>query len=211
MGEHRAPVDQYIARSAPFAHPILEHLRDLVHATCPEVRESIKWSMPFFTRGDHLICNMAAFRAHCSFGFWDRRMTPLLSERGVLSGNAMGSLGRIRTLGDLPDDAILSSLLACARDFALQERKGRLVVALQPRPALEPPPDLLGALALRPGATENFAAMSPSSRREYIEWVLESKREETRERRIRETADRVAEGKTRNYEYEARAREARGA
>ena len=211
MGDHKAAVDAYIARSAPFAQPILEHLRDLVHATSPEVRESIKWSMPFFTRGDSILCNMAAFRAHCSFGFWDRRMTPLLAERGVLCNNAMGSLGRLRSLEDLPDDATLRSLIVCAHDFAIAERKGRPEIARPPRPVLEPPSDLLAALAAKPEANRQFDVMSPSSRREYIEWVLEAKRDDTRERRIREAVERISEGKTRNYEYEARTREARGA
>lgn len=210
MGEHRAAVDAYIARSAPFARPILEHLRDLVHTSCPEARESIKWSMPFFTEGDNILCNMAAFRAHCSFGFWDRRMTAVLAEHGVLCGNAMGSLGRIRSVDDLPGDAVLCGLLTEARRLTAEERKGRQQVARAPRPELQPPPDLLAALAATPGAAESFAGMSPSARREYVEWVLEAKRSETRERRVREAAGRIAEGKSRNYEYEARTRATRG-
>lgn len=211
MGEHRGTIDAYIARSAPFARPILEHLRDLVHSTCPEAHESIKWSMPFFTHGDNILCNMAAFRAHCSFGFWDRRMTALLAEQGVLCGNAMGSLGRLRSLDDLPADAVLCHLLAEARRLTAEERTGRQQVARAPRPELHPPSDLVGALAARAGATEAFAGMSPSGRRDYIEWVLEAKRAETRERRVHEAVARIAEGKSRNYEYEARQRAARGA
>ena len=198
MTERKPTVDAYIARSAPFAQPILGHLRELVHGACPEMREAIKWSMPFFLHGDTILCNMAAFRSHCSFGFWDRGMEPLMAERGVLSGTAMGSLGRIRSVVDLPDDQTMAALLRTALDRAKAERARPLRVA---KPPLEPPTDLLAALAARRGATEVFAGMAPSCRREYIEWIVEAKRMGTRERRVAEAAARIAEGKPRYAEY----------
>jgi uncharacterized protein YdhG (YjbR/CyaY superfamily) len=41
-------IDEKIAKAAPFARPILEHWRALVHATVPGVEEAIKWGMPHF-------------------------------------------------------------------------------------------------------------------------------------------------------------------
>ena len=61
-------IDAYIAKAAPFAQPILSHLRDIVHAACPEVVETVKWGMPYFTWNGNL-CHMAAFTQHCAFGF----------------------------------------------------------------------------------------------------------------------------------------------
>ena len=46
-------VDAYIAKAAPFAQPVLEHLRELVHKACPEVEEEIKWGFPFFMYPGH--------------------------------------------------------------------------------------------------------------------------------------------------------------
>ena len=204
MGDHRAAVDTYISASAAFARPVLEHLRALIHTTCPDTREAIKWSMPFFLHGETHLCNMAAFRAHCAFGFWDRRMTPLLAERGVLCGTAMGSLGRIRSLEDLPEDATLTALLRQARLFAGEPKQHRLTLSRPPRPEPAAPDDLLAALRTEGDAAERFTTMSPSCRREYVEWVLEAKRPETRERRIREATAMIAEGRQHNSRYGAR-------
>ena len=197
MTDRKAMVDAYIAGAAPFAQPILRHLRELVHASCPEAHEAIKWSMPFFLYGDTMLCNMAAFRAHCAFGFFDRRMTPLLLEHGVLCGNAMGSLGRIRSVDELPEDATMLTLLRRTYEFASEGAKSRQGMARLARPEPAPPADLLEALRAREGAAERFTAMSASCRREYVEWILEAKREETRARRTVEAATRIAEGKSR--------------
>ncbi len=62
-------IDAYIAKSADFAQPILKHLRKVVHAGCPKVEETLKWSMPHFDYKG-VMCGMAAFKAHCVFGFW---------------------------------------------------------------------------------------------------------------------------------------------
>ena len=201
MAERKPTVDAYIARSAPFAQPILEHLRELVHATCPEMHEAVKWSMPFFLHRDTILCNMAAFRTHCSFGFWDRSMAPQLEALGVLSGAAMGSLGRIRSVADLPDDGTMRALIGRAAELARAERTAPVRVVKPPRPELETPAELLWALHAHAGAEERFATMSPSCRREYVEWILEAKREETRARRVTDAAARIAAGKSRQWEF----------
>src|SRR6187402_3013263 len=95
---HDPRIDAYIAKSAAFAQPILVRLRELVHAACPDVEESIKWGMPHFLHGGKLLCGMAAFKAHCAFGFWQGRA--VLGEEA--DDAAMGQLGRITTLAQLP-------------------------------------------------------------------------------------------------------------
>ncbi len=69
-------VDAYLAKGQPFAQPIMTHFRELVHRGCPEVEETIKWSRPFFEYRGAILCNMSAFKEHCSFGFWGRRSAP---------------------------------------------------------------------------------------------------------------------------------------
>ncbi len=66
---HDPRIDAYIAKSVPFAQPIMEHCRALIHEACPEVTETIKWGMPSFEYKG-ILCGFAAFKAHCSFGFW---------------------------------------------------------------------------------------------------------------------------------------------
>ena len=95
-------VDAYCAKVQPFAQPILAHLRELVHRACPEVEETIKWSRPFFEYRGAILCNMSAFKEHCSFGFWGEEIGAVLREAAVLKADGMGSLGRITTVADLP-------------------------------------------------------------------------------------------------------------
>ena len=58
-------VDAYISRSAPFARPILAHLRSLVREALPEVEETLKWSSPAFLLDGKTICLIAGFQKHC--------------------------------------------------------------------------------------------------------------------------------------------------
>lgn len=97
-------VDAYIAKSAPFALPILKRLRAAVHEACPEAEETIKWGMPFFLTDGRILCYMAAFKAHAGFGFWRRGKTAVLGEAPAKGGEAMGQLGRIASLDSLPPD-----------------------------------------------------------------------------------------------------------
>lgn len=186
-------VDDYIARAAPFARPILEHLRAMVHKAIPDADEAIKWGMPHFTFKGKNVAGMAAFKAHCSFG--------IHGDGNAVEG--IGQFGRIASLGDLPDGDDLRSRLseACKRientGTALKRSKPRA-----PRAELPVPADLAQALAGNPAAKAVLEGFAPSHRREYLEWIIEAKREETRARRIAQAVEWLAEGKRRNWKYE---------
>ena len=190
-------IDAYIARQADFARPILDHIRARVHAACPDVTETMKWSRPFFDYHGHPLAIMSGFKAHASFGFWRRDALATGME-----GDAMGQFGRLTSVADLPDDAELERLvreamaLVDAGDGAIK-RKAR-----PPKPEAEIPPELAEALARDDAATATFNAFPPSCRREYCEWVSEAKRPETRAKRVGETIALLREGKRRNWKYE---------
>src|SRR3954464_13986909 len=97
-------VDAYIDKSADFAKPILRELRAIVHEGCPEVEETMKWSMPFFLYKG-ILCNMASFKEHCAFGFW--KASVVLDPKDNKSKDAMGQLGRITSIKDLPPRRVL--------------------------------------------------------------------------------------------------------
>ena len=112
MSEMDSRVDAYIEKAAPFAKPILLKLRKLIFQACPEVKETIKWSFPNYEVHGAMLCNMAAFKEHCSFGFWKASL--LKDPDGILhlaEKNSMGHLDRLRSLKDLPADKILISYL----------------------------------------------------------------------------------------------------
>jgi uncharacterized protein YdeI (YjbR/CyaY-like superfamily) len=195
MGKKDPRVDDYIAKAAPFARPILRHLRTVVHAACPGVEETIKWSMPHFDyRG--MMCSMAAFKGHCAFGFWKGSL--VLGDKA--QDGAMGHLGRITSLDDLPSDRTLAGYI---RKAAALNDEGVKVARRPPapKPPPDPPDDLLAALKRNRKAATAFHAFPPSHQREYVEWIVEAKREDTRRRRLEQAVDWMAAGKPHSWRY----------
>jgi uncharacterized protein YdeI (YjbR/CyaY-like superfamily) len=191
-------IDAYIARQADFARPILEHLRAALHAACPGIEETIKWSMPSFYHKGRPLAGMAAFKAHATFGFWQHSQ---LIEGEKRNEEAMGSFGRITSLADLPDEAELAALIrkaAALIDEGVKPARTRTVKA-----PIEMPGDLAAALAANATAQATYDGFSSSCRREYLEWVTEAKRPETRAKRLAQAVEWMAEGKRRNWKYEA--------
>lgn len=192
-------VDAYIARAAPFARPVLTHLRAVVHAAVPGVEETIKWGMPHFLHGG-ILCGCAAFKEHCAFYVRGAEELP----GGVARGGAMGQFGRITSVSDLPSKRALAKILkgALARNEA--RAKAPRTPRRAPRPEAPPPADLLAALKANPKARATFEGFSPSRRRDYVEWVVEAKGADTRARRLAQAVAWMAEGKARNWKYERR-------
>jgi uncharacterized protein YdeI (YjbR/CyaY-like superfamily) len=195
MGTRDSRVDAYIAGAATFAQPILTHLRALVHAACPSVTETIKWGFPHFEYKG-VLCSMAAFKSHCAFGFWHRDMR----ERPTSDQPAMGQFGRITALRDLPKDAALDALIRKAAALNAAGIKPAKVAA-PPKPPPDVPADLAAALRKNAEARTRFAAMSVSHQREYIEWLQDAKREETRGKRLATAIDWIAQGKSKEWKY----------
>ncbi|MBS0196384.1 MAG: YdeI/OmpD-associated family protein [Planctomycetes bacterium] len=197
-------VDKYIARSAPFARPVLEHLRALVHSACPEVEETIKWSSPsFMYKG--MLCGMAAFKAHCAFGFWKHELVVpeprTKSAAAAHEKSGMGSFGKITSVEDLPSPKAITLLIKKA--MKLNDEGVKKPVA--PRPTkprrLVIPKWFAAALKANPESLATFEAFSYSHRKEYLEWLTEAKTQETRTRRLETTIQWLSEGKARNWKY----------
>lgn len=200
MGTKDPRVDAYIEKSADFAKPILLHLRELVHAACPEVEETMKWSFPHFGYKG-MLCHMASFKAHCAFGFWKGE---LLGE--VMGDNqsreAMGHLGKIAALADLPKDRQIikyvkeaaklndAGIKAPSRSKPKSERK-ELVI----------PDYFMAALEKNKKALATFNGFNHTNKKEYVEWVTEAKTEATREKRLAQAVEWMAEGKVRHWKY----------
>jgi len=208
-GNWSVEVDGYIAKAKPFAQPILTHLRELVHKGCPEVEETMKWSMPFFVYKGANLGNMAGFKAHCSFGFWGKEMSATLREAGLPVENAAGSLGRLASLEDLPADKQMVAWIKQAAGLiatgaSTSPMAGRTKMAKAAKPEVEMPLEFAAALKEDTKAAGVFAGFSPSCKREYVEWIAEAKRAETKEKRIVQAVAWIGEGKQRNWRYQER-------
>lgn len=191
-------VDAYIEKSADFAKPILTHLRKLIHKASPKVSETVKWSMPAFEYKG-LVCNLAAFKQHCAFGFWKQS----LLEKGAFPAEktAMGSFGRITSKKDLPPDDVIVKLVQQAVEL---NENGVKVDKKKPaaRKELVVPDYLTAALKKNKAAQKTFDGFPYSCKKEYVEWITEAKTEPTREKRLATTIEWLSEGKRRNWKYE---------
>jgi len=188
-------IDAYIAEAEPFARPILEHLRELVHRAEPGIAETIKWGMPFFECAG-IVCHMAAFKAHCAFGLWRGGE---IAKTGK-EDDAMGQFGRITTVAELPPDAVI---VKAVRAMVARNRSGGAVPA-ERKPARAPipmPAELGAALAKSAAARTTFDNFPPSHQREYLEWITEAKTPATRDKRIATAIEWLAEGKPRMWKY----------
>jgi len=190
-------IDAYIARSADFAKPILLHLRKLVHTACPDVEETMKWSFPHFMQKG-MLCGMAGFKQHCSFGFWK---ASLIFGDGTSSDNTMGHFGRLTALSDLPADKVLIGYIK----KAVELNEAGIKVPAKPKSKakkdLVVPPYFLAALKKNKKALAAFGGFSYSHKKEYVQWITEAKREETRNKRIATALEWLAKGKPRNWKY----------
>lgn len=200
MATHDPRIDIYIAKSAAFAQPILTHLREVVLAACPEAEETLKWGMPSFLYAGGILCGIAAFKHHCTFGFWKGAL--IVPANGTTSEAAMGQFGRITRLSELPSKKILTGYIKQAMKLNEDGAKAPARIRpAKPRPAPVTPEDLVAALKKNKQAKAIFSAFSPSCQREYVEWITEAKRDETRQRRIGQAVEWIAEGKQRNWKY----------
>jgi uncharacterized protein YdeI (YjbR/CyaY-like superfamily) len=194
-------IDAYIGNAQDFAKPILRHLRELVHASCPDVTETIKWGVPHFDYKG-MMCAMASFKEHCAFGFWKASLMrdPKLHAMAQ-SEAAMGHLGKIKSLKDLPSDKILGQYIkeACRlNDEGLKVTRPKRTTV---KKNVVVPADFKKALTGNKKALAVFNAFSNSMKREYVDWVTEAKTTETRLRRLTTAIGWIAEGKIRNWKY----------
>ncbi len=194
-------IDAYIAKSADFAKPILSHIRELVHQGCPESEETLKWSMPFFTYKG-MLCHMAAFKSHCSLGFWKSKL--VMGNENSSSNDekdGMGQFGRIGSLKDLPSD---KKMLAYVKEAKRLNDEG-IQKPSKPKPKgpreLAIPAELRAALKKNKKASAAFEGFSYSHKKEYVDWITEAKRDETKSQRLATTIAWLAEGKSRHWKY----------
>lgn len=192
-------IDAYIAKAKPFAQPILIKIRTLVHAHCPDIDETMKWSSPSFLYKSRIMCQMAAFKEHATFGFWHGELVT-----GKPALGAMGSFGRLTSVDDLPPDKALASMFKTARTLIESGVKPPHVEGRgkHPKPELQMPQAFRTALDANPAASASYLCFSPSQRREYLDWIIEAKREATRDKRISQAVEWLADGKRRNWKYE---------
>ena len=190
-------IDAYIARAQPFARPILEKVRERVHAAVPEVEEAMKWSAPGFTLDGKILLIMATFKAHAALNFWRGQEI----GDGSPKAGAMGQFGKLKSVGDLPPDDELDALIREAAALSKSAPAPRKTKH-EPRPAPELHAEFAAALAKAPNAKAALDSFPPSAQRDYFEWISEAKQDATRQKRIATAIEWLTEGKRRHWKYQ---------
>jgi hypothetical protein len=197
MGSRDPRIDAYIDQAQPFAQPILRYLRDLVHATCPDIEEALKWRMPAFMYHG-ILAGMAAFKGRVMFGFWKGSL--MSHEDSRVGGMGMGEMGDLTSVADLPPRRVLVGKIKQAmrlNEDGVKLPRGRSA----PKPPPRAPADLKSALSKNNKAATTWEKFSPSHRREYAEWITGARTNDTRRRRLEQSVEWMAEGKPRNWKY----------
>jgi len=187
-------IDVYIAKAPDFARPILEEVRERVHAAVPDIEEGMKWSVPTYLMNGKIVLGTAAFKAHAIVNFWRGQELGFDTKEG-----AMGQLGKLTSVDQLPPN--LDEMIAMAAELSKSAPAPRKTKhALKPMPDLHP--DFAAALEKSPKAKAVMEGFPPSCRREYLEWIAEAKQDSTRSKRIASAIEWLSEGKKRNWKYE---------
>ena len=201
MGKRDPRVDEYIAKAQPFARPILKHIRQLVHEVCPGAEETLKWKLPTFMYEEEMLLGMAAFKEHAVLGFWKASL--ILDKEGrKLEDDAMGQFGCLRSVKDLPPKRDLTRYIRKAMELNEQGIKVKRAKTVEGRTPSKVPAELVAALKKSRKAAQTWDGFPPSCRREYIDWIIEAKRDATRQKRLATTIEWLEEGKRRNWKYD---------
>jgi len=198
-------VDAYIEKAAPFAQPILTHLRELMHQACPRATETMKWRLPFFVQQGIILAHLAAFKNHCAFGFWGPEMKKVLAKDGLTASNSMGAFGRLTSLDDLPPDNKMLSYMGYAADLVASGQRTKSIARPKNAAKKKPvhvPRELAAALKKNKIAAKAFSTFSLSCRREYCYWITAAKRPETKHKRVRQALALIAQGKSHYWKYD---------
>jgi uncharacterized protein YdeI (YjbR/CyaY-like superfamily) len=202
MGKNDKRIDAYIAKSQVFAQPILVHIRELVHIACPDVEETIKWGFPHFDYRREMMCSMAAFKQHCAFGFWK---ASLMKDKNLIlnarAETAMGHIGKIISLNDLPSDRTMIAYIKEAATLNADGVKIKRPLISKEKKELTIPNYFLAAVKKNKKAFAVFNDFGYSNKKEYVAWITEAKTEETRISRIETAVVWMSEGKVRNWKY----------
>jgi uncharacterized protein YdeI (YjbR/CyaY-like superfamily) len=195
-------IDDYIKKSAEFAQPILIKLRELVHIACPAGTETLKWGMPSFEYKGPMF-SFAAFKQHCVAGFWKENLIKdpnnYLGKRKAHGGEAMGNFGRMTSLDDLPPDEVIVDFIK--QHMKLNDDGIKIEKINKPTKELIIPEELIIALEDNPKAQKTFEKFPPSQKREYAEWIIDAKTEDTKNKRLKQSIEWLEEGKPKNWKY----------
>lgn len=200
MNNYKPEVTAYIEKSDSFAQPILTHIRELIHKTCPDVEEQMRWGHPHYYYKGKGMCFNQALKGRVTFGFWYDSLVFDPAKLSAAAIKAQESMGFMKDIKEIPSDEIFVECIKIGME--VKEQGLKVETKSKPKAELVVPDYFTKALEKNSVAKKNFEVMSPSHKREYVNWIIDAKTEETREKRIAQAIEQIAEKKSKNWKYQ---------
>ncbi|MEO9802317.1 MAG: YdeI/OmpD-associated family protein [Reichenbachiella sp.] len=190
-------IDAYLTTVSSEHRPVLELIRKTVNAVDDRIQEDWKWRAPCFSL-EGLVCWFVAFKSHVGLNFFKGALIEDIHNAFVESededkGNRMIHFKSI-------DEVKVKVIQDYVKQAVLLNEQG-IKIDFPKRKTLETPDYLIEALNKNKKAKDVFESFTDAQRKDYIEWLVEAKREETRNKRMTQAIEWIAEGKTRNWKY----------
>lgn len=199
MSNYNPQVTKYIDQAPDFEQPILNKIREMVHECSAEIEEKMRWGFVTFDYKGKGLLYLKALKERVNFGFWFDKMV-FMSAKLSPEAKKYQNMSEINSVTELPPVEVLQELMQIGMDNIAQGK--RLVPKPKAKKELVIPDFFIQALAKDKLAEQNFAQMSPSHKKEYVEWIVEAKTDETRNKRIAQMLEQLKEKKSKNWKYQ---------
>ena len=190
-------VAAYIEKHQQWAS-IFTQLRTIFNQT--GLKEDIKWGSPAYSWQGKLVAGYSGFKNHCAIWFFqgvflrDPQKVLVNAQEGVTKGLRQWRFNQ----GDIIDKQLVRAYL----DEAIANCKdGKEIRPTRNKKPVELPGELDRAFAEDTQLARSFERLSPGKQREYAKYILETKQETTRNRRLEKISPMIKQGKGLNDRY----------
>ncbi|MES2616852.1 MAG: YdeI/OmpD-associated family protein [Bacteroidota bacterium] len=177
-------ISEYIESMPEWSRDICKKLRTIIHKADPQMNEDWKWGPNFNHNG--MVCGIGAFKKHVSFVFFQGAQMKDAKKILQLGGaNAHNRMMHIFNVKDIKEKVLMDYI----KEAVQINMNGKAVGISSPAKVEIETPDDLQNLLEQNGLTEYFDMLAYTHRKEYILWITDAKKEETRIKRLDKTIE----------------------
>lgn len=180
-----ALIEEAISQMKPFARTICTKLRQLILSADPEMVEDWKWGPNYYLEG--MVCGYWGFEKNVTLTFFQGAL--LKDKKKILSentGNVRNRHIKFRDVKEIDEEIILSYLFE-----AIDNNRKGIKIKESADKTVEIPDDVKKAF-ITAKLLPYFESLAYSHRKEYMMWINDAKKEETRLKRIGLAIEKLA-------------------
>lgn len=192
--EAPALIDQGIAEMEPFAQIICKKLRKLILSADTAIIEDWKWGPNYYLDG--MVCGFWGFKKHVTLTFFQGAL--LKDKKKVLLENPGNVHNRHMKFTDVKEvnEKLIMEYLFEAID---NNRKGHKILETKEK-IVDVPEDVQKAFK-KAKVLAYFEGLAFTHRKEYVMWISDAKKEETRRKRITQAIEKLNQKQSLNDKY----------